>query len=161
MKTILLSLKLEPLWKSRLSNAMAFQSVGKDLMNFFIVVSALSRPWLLVIYVFCFHEFWSQVHYFQWFCVYVATKVNWHLKYRGFSPYANFISANFIAAVFQNFLKLFGLCIFRAIHFHYYNFHMYLTIGVLGLIRFYVLFISLMQSIWEMLFLANATFSRS
>ena len=58
-------------------------------------------------------------------------------RYRGFSPYANFISANFISvnfiganfisanfisanfisAIFQNFLKIFGLCVFRAIYF--------------------------------------------
>ena len=32
--------------------------------------------------------------------------------YRGFSPYANFITANFITAIFQNFPKIFGLCNF-------------------------------------------------
>ena len=37
--------------------------------------------------------------------------------YREFSPYANFISANFITAIFQNFPKIFGLCVFRAIYF--------------------------------------------
>ena len=31
--------------------------------------------------------------------------------YRGFSPYANFITANFITAVYQNLLKS-GLCDF-------------------------------------------------
>ena len=35
-------------------------------------------------------------------------------SYRGFSPYGNFITANFITAIFQNFPKIFGLCLFRA-----------------------------------------------
>ena len=30
--------------------------------------------------------------------------------YKGFSPYANFITANFITAIFQNFPKILGLC---------------------------------------------------
>ena len=38
-------------------------------------------------------------------------------NYRGFSSYANFISANFITAVYQNFPKIFALCVFSAIHF--------------------------------------------
>ena len=37
--------------------------------------------------------------------------------YRGSSPYSNFISANFITMIFQNFPKIFGLCVFRAIYF--------------------------------------------
>ena len=65
--------------------------------------------------------------------------------YRGFSPYANFISANFITAVFQNFPKILPYAIFM------YSW----------LMRFYVIFISLLRSICLMRFLANATFSRS
>ena len=38
--------------------------------------------------------------------------------YRGSSPYANFISANFIIAIFQNFPVIFGLCDFCLILFH-------------------------------------------
>ena len=34
--------------------------------------------------------------------------------YRELSPYANFISANFITAIFLNFPKIFGLCVFWA-----------------------------------------------
>ena len=37
--------------------------------------------------------------------------------YREFSPYANFISAIFTSAILQKFPKLFGLWVFRAIHF--------------------------------------------
>ena len=32
--------------------------------------------------------------------------------YREFLPYVNFISANFITAIFQNFPKIYGLCVF-------------------------------------------------
>ena len=38
--------------------------------------------------------------------------------YSKFSPYANFITANFITAVFQNFQVIFGLCNFWLILFH-------------------------------------------
>ena len=36
---------------------------------------------------------------------------------KGSSTFANFISANFITAIFQNFPKIFGLCIFWANYF--------------------------------------------
>ena len=39
------------------------------------------------------------------------------MKYRGFSPYANFISANFITAILQNIPKIFALSEFWAIYF--------------------------------------------
>ena len=38
-------------------------------------------------------------------------------NYRELSPYANFISANFNTAISQNFPKIFGLCVLRAIYF--------------------------------------------
>ena len=69
-------------------------------------------------------------------------------------PYANFISANFITAVFQNFPKIFALCDFMSYLFHYRDFYTWLM-------RLYVLSISLLRSICLMQFLANATFSRS
>ena len=34
------------------------------------------------------------------------------MYYREFSSYANFICVNFITAIFQNFPKIFGLCVF-------------------------------------------------
>ena len=61
-------------------------------------------------------------------------------QYRGFSPYANFITANFITAIFQNFPKIFGLCDFMYYLFCYCDFYNWLM-------RFYVLFISLLWSI--------------
>ena len=39
------------------------------------------------------------------------------IEYMQSSTYANFISENLITAIFQNFQKIFGLCIFRAIYF--------------------------------------------
>ena len=69
--------------------------------------------------------------------------------YRGSSPYANFITA-----IFQNFPKIFGLCDFMYYLFCYCDFYNWLM-------RFYVLFISLLRSICLMRFLANATFSQS
>ena len=71
-------------------------------------------------------------------------------KYRGSSPYVNFISANLITAVFKTFQN-FALC----------DFYVLLANAILGLMRFYVIFISLLRSICLMRFLANATFSRS
>ena len=43
----------------------------------------------------------------------------WIQNYRGSSPYANFISANFITAIFQNFPDIFSQCVFRVKIFHY------------------------------------------
>ena len=40
-------------------------------------------------------------------------------KYREFSPNANFITAVFVTAVFQNFPDKFGLCLFGANYFIY------------------------------------------
>ena len=37
--------------------------------------------------------------------------------YRGSSPYANYISVNFITAIFKNFTNIFGLCGLRPIYF--------------------------------------------
>ena len=38
-------------------------------------------------------------------------------RYKGSSPYVNFISANFITAILQNIPELFGLCVFWVIYF--------------------------------------------
>ena len=75
-------------------------------------------------------------------------KVKILINYREFSPNANFITANLVTAVFQNFLDTFCYCNF---------------ISIL-LMRFYVLFILLLRSLAKiclMRFLANANFSRS
>ena len=54
---------------------------------------------------------------YTWKLGYYIIFVFTELLYREFSPYANFITANFITAVFQNFPKIFALCVFRAIYF--------------------------------------------
>jgi hypothetical protein len=57
--------------------------------------------------------------------------------YREFSPYANFISANFITAIFKTFLKYLANG----------DFYMFLANAIIWLMRFYVLFISLLRSL--------------
>ena len=77
--------------------------------------------------------------------------------YRGFSHYANLISGNFITAIFQNFPKIFALCVFRAIFF------ITAIFTCTWLMRFwgYLFHYSDLWKICLMPFLANATFSRS
>ena len=46
-----------------------------------------------------------------------SQKMLFKYAYREFSPNANFITADFVTAVFQNFPQIFALCEFWAIHF--------------------------------------------
>ena len=67
------------------------------------------------------HWIFSSLYIIRWhllydndFCI-----MTYQDMYRESSPYKNFITANFITAIFQNFPEKFCWCIFWAILFHY------------------------------------------
>ena len=84
-------------------------------------------------------------------------------NYRDFSPYANFICANFITAIFQNFPKIFGLCILGLFIslMQFYTIELAKNLPNAILFAIYFSYCDHQVIICLMRFLANATFYRS
>ena len=84
-------------------------------------------------------------------------------NYREFSSYANFICANFITAIFQNFPKIFGLCILGLFIslMQFYTIELAKNLPNAILFAIYFSYCDHQVIICLMRFLANATFYRS
>ena len=118
------------MWQAKLANSTCLASldyawkpswISAELSPFlFKMVFWYLSKWRHGIIILAVKKLGLKIHFYEkWGYLFLPTNMTiswghglWTPKYREFSPYANFISENFISAIFQNFPKTFGLCNF-------------------------------------------------